>query len=426
MKIKKLLILFTFFAVSNAYAQQSLGKVTLQEAIATALKSNPNITAAQRGIEAAQSRLKQAELSEKPNIQFQSRYSYTSKPTVFGPTTILDLHTQTNAVVLTKPLNTFGRTEAARRQAMHAVSASTEEKAAVIDEVVAGVALAYLQALQARESIRVAEQSVASLEAANDAAKKLREAGAAAKADVLRTEVELARARENVVKAKNAYQEALAALKNAMGVPQELQIEVVPESTNLTVPTEDFTPRRSEVMALEAAVAAAEAAVDAAKRDNKPLLSAYADLQNIAAGSHFPRRNNTASLMLQFTMTVSDGGITKAKVSEAEAQLAQLRERLEAERQRVAMEVRQAQLQLESAEARVAATVTQVESAEESLRVLEVGYREGVNTLTDVLAAQAALEAARYARVAALYDVQIARVRLLRALGRIAEPFAER
>ncbi|MGC8833242.1 MAG: TolC family protein, partial [Armatimonadota bacterium] len=183
--------------------------------------------------------------------------------------------------------------------------------------------------------------------------------------------------------------------------------------------------RRPEVLALEAAVAAAEAAVDFAKRSNKPLLSAMADLQNIAAGSHFPRRNNTASLMLQFTMTLSDGGITKAKVEEAEAQLAQLRERLEAERQRVAMEVRQAQLQLESAEARVAATVTQVESAEESLRVLEVGYREGVNTLTDVLAAQAALEAARYARVAALYDVQIARVRLLKALGKIAEPFRD-
>jgi len=85
------------------------------------------------------------------------------------------------------------------------------------------------------------------------------------------------------------------------------------------------------------------------------------------------------------------------------------------------MEVRQARLQLDSAQARVAATETQVQSAEESLRVLEVGYREGVNTLTDVLAAQTALEAARYARLAALYDVQIAKVRLLRALGATAE-----
>lgn len=423
--MKIALFFLASIAVAGAQAQQSLGKVTLQEAVATALKSNPNIIAAQRGIETARSRLKQAELSEKPSIQFQSRYSYVSKPTVFGPTTVLDLHTQTNAVVLSKSLSTFGRTEAARRQALHAVSASTEEKAAVVDEVIAGVALAYLQALQARENIRVAEQSVVSLEAANDAAKKLREAGAATKADVLRTEVELARARENVVKAKNAYQEALAALKNAMGVPQELQIDVAQESASLTVPADDLTPRRPEVLALEAAVAAAEAAVDFAKRSNKPLLSAVADLQNIATGSHFPRRNNTASLMLQFTMTLSDGGITKAKVEEAEALLAQLRERLEAERQRVAMEVRQAQLQLESAQARVAATVTQVESAEESLRVLEVGYREGVNTITDVLAAQAALEAARYARIAALYDVQIARVRLLKALGKIAEPFQD-
>ncbi|MGQ9523612.1 MAG: TolC family protein [Armatimonadota bacterium] len=421
--MKYLVLLASLVAVASAaWSQEAPVKLSLREALRQAVRGNPNITAAHRGEDAAKARLRQAEVAEKPTVQLVSKYSYLSRPTTFGPMTVFEEHTETNSVVVTKPLNTWGRTKAAKEQARRGVEASGQETRAAEDEVAAGTALAYLQALAARDSIRVAEQSVVSLERALEDARKLREAGAAAKADVLRTEVELARARENVVKARNAYQEALAALKNAIGLPQSAQIEVTEEGIELPVPT-DHEPalRRSDIAALEAAVKAAEAGVELAKRSGKPQLGAYADLQNIATGAPFPRRNNTVTVMLQFSTTVSDGGVTRAKVEEAEAQLAQLRERLNAAKQKAEMEVRQARLQLDSAEARVAATATQVQAAEESLRVLEVGYREGVNTLTDVLSAQTALEAARYARVAALYDVQIAKIRLLRALGLTAE-----
>jgi len=420
----KRLILLTALAITacGAWSQDQPAKITLRDALRQALHGNPNVAAARRGEDVAKARLRQAEIAEKPNVQLVSKYAYLNRPTVFGPMAVVDEHTETNSLVVTKPLNTWGRTDAAKQQARHGLDASGQETQAVEDEIAAGTAVAYLQALQARDSIRVAEESVLSLQRAAEDARKLREAGAAAKADVLRTEVELARARENVVKARNAYHEALAALKNAVGIPQSAEIEVTEEGLELPLPPgPDFAPSRADVAALEAAVRAAEAGVEAAKRSGKPQLGAYADVQNIASGAHFPRRNNTVSVMLQFSMTVSDGGVTRAKVQEAEAQLAQLRERLDAAKQKVEMEVRQARLQLDSAQARVAATETQVQSAEESLRVLEVGYREGVNTLTDVLAAQTALEAARYARLAALYDVQIAKVRLLRALGATAE-----
>lgn len=420
----KHLVLLTALAVtaSAGWSQDQPARLTLRDALRQALHGNPNVAAARRGEDAAKARLRQTEVAEKPNVQLVSKYSYLSRPTTFGPMLVVKEHTETNSVVVTKPLNTWGRTEAARQQARRGLEASTQETYAVEDEIAAGTATAYLQALEARDSIRVAEQSVASLERAAQDARKLQEAGVVTRADVLRTEVELARARENVVKARNAYHEALAALKNAIGIPQAVEIEVTEEAVELPIPPEsERAPSRADVAALEAAVKAAEAGVNAAKASGRPQLSAYADLQNIASGAPFPRRNNTATVLLQFSMTVSDGGVTRAKVEEAEALLAQLRERLEAAKQRADMEVRQARLQLDSAEARVAATATQVQSAEESLRVLEAGYREGVNTLTDVLAAQTALEAARYARVAALYDVQIAKVRLLRALGVTAE-----
>ena len=80
-------------------------------------------------------------------------------------------------------------------------------------------------------------------------------------------------------------------------------------------------------------------------------------------------------------------------------------------------EQRSAQLNLESAQARLDATATQVSSAEESLRALEAGYKEGITPLTDVLSGEAALTGARAGRLAAEYDVKIAEVNLLRAFG---------
>jgi len=422
-----ILVVTAMLATTAAWAQAGSARpaptgatvISLRDAVKAAVQANPNALAAQRGIDVARAKLRQAEVAENPTLSLQARYSYLSKPTLFGGMEVFARNTETNALVLTKPLLTWGRTQAAKEQARNGVAASTSQATAARDEVAAGAAQAYLQVLEAHDAIGVADQAVKALEAARDAAERMRQAGAAAKADVLRTQVELDRARENAVKARNAYQEALAALRNAMGLPQDAPIEVSSEGADVPLPAPDAKPARSDVAALEASVRAAEAGVLAAKRSNKPQLGAYADFQNIGAGAEFPRRDNTVNMALQLTLTVSDGGVTRAKVSEAEATLAQLREQLEAARQRVDMEVSQARLALSSAEARVAATSTQVQSAEESFRVLEVGYREGVNPLTDVLAAQAALEAARYARLAALYDVQIARVGLLRAMGLI-------
>ena len=55
--------------------------------------------------------------------------------------------------------------------------------------------------------------------------------------------------------------------------------------------------------------------------------------------------------------------------------------------------------------------------AEEIVRVLQAGYKEGITPLTDVLSAESALTIARVNRLTALYDVKIAQINLLRAYG---------
>ncbi len=142
-----------------------------------------------------------------------------------------------------------------------------------------------------------------------------------------------------------------------------------------------------------------------------------ADYYHEPSGAGFPRTSNTFLAGVVAKLNVFDGGLTRDSISEAEASARKAGQDLEAQKRNVEFEQRSAQLNLESAQARLDATATQVSSAEESLRALEAGYKEGITPLTDVLSGEAALTGARAGRLAAEYDVKIAEVNLLRAFG---------
>lgn len=62
-----------------------------------------------------------------------------------------------------------------------------------------------------------------------------------------------------------------------------------------------------------------------------------------------------------------------------------------------------------------------VAAAQESLRVQSVAFREGEGTLTTVLAAEAALSAARTQRIAAAYEYELSLAALLASSGRLSQ-----
>ncbi len=62
-----------------------------------------------------------------------------------------------------------------------------------------------------------------------------------------------------------------------------------------------------------------------------------------------------------------------------------------------------------------------IASAEEDLRYAEESYRLGAGTILEVLDAQAKLTEARNVQTEALYDAQLARLRLDTAMGEALE-----
>ena len=86
---------------------------------------------------------------------------------------------------------------------------------------------------------------------------------------------------------------------------------------------------------------------------------------------------------VQVKFNVFDGGQTKADIDAAQASIAKANTDLESVCQTTEFQLEAARLAVDSAKARVETLSTQVKSAEESLRVMETGYREGINVLSE-------------------------------------------
>ncbi|MCL5104496.1 MAG: TolC family protein [Armatimonadetes bacterium] len=402
-----------------AMAERQPIVLDLKSASQLALKTSPQIGSAGASADMSKAEVGKAKSALYPNVGAESGYSYLTKPTFFGGTPVLETNTVINRIAAQQMIYSGGQIQSNLKRARQSYLAVNHGARATQANVLANVGTAYFRARQAKETIDVANASVKSLEASYDAAKKLHDSGVVTNSDVLRAQVALTSAKSDSITATNDYNVAMAALRSAIGLPRNACIDLAgdandtaPDAALLAAPVE-----RPEIAAGSASVQAAEAGKKAARAGKLPTVALVADYFNEPVGAQFPRLTNTVMAGVLVKFNVFDGGLTRASINEADAASRKARQDLETEKRRVELEQQAAKLDLDSACARVETTATQVQSAEESLRALQVGYKEGMTPLTDVLSAQTALTAAKVSRLAALYDVKIAQVNLLRAYG---------
>ena len=418
--------LFTFIMIVSIYmsatpvfAQSQPVLLDLKSASQLALTSNPQLGSAGAMVEISKAGINKAKSAQHPTVGAESTYSYLSKETMFGPTSIWAHNTVINRIGAQQTIYSGGQIEANVNRAQLGYLASTYSVNAAKADVLAGVGIAYFRARQAKETIDIAQASIKSLEASHDAAKKMNESGIVTKSDVLRAQVALTTAQDSLIASKNNYNVAIAALRAAIGLSSETKIDLS-EEANDTAPnaaSEAIAAERPEISAGNAYIEASQQAKIAAEAGKKPVVAVSADFFNQPSGAQFPRLSNTLMIGVAVKFNAFDGGLTRASIEEADATVIRARQDLESQKRRVELEQTAAKLDLDSANARVQTTVSQVQLAEEIVRVLQAGYKEGITPLTDVLSAESALTAARVNRLAAIYDVKIAQVNLLRAFG---------
>jgi outer membrane protein TolC len=118
---------------------------------------------------------------------------------------------------------------------------------------------------------------------------------------------------------------------------------------------------------------------------------------------------------------IFDAGLTKSKVRQADASLVKAKEQAKQASDSAALEVRQAYLNMLEGEKRIQTTDVASQKAQEDMFIAQEKYRAGVGTNLDVIDAQLALTQARTNRIQALYDFNVSKAKLDKAVGNMVQ-----
>jgi outer membrane protein len=241
---------------------------------------------------------------------------------------------------------------------------------------------------------------------------------------VTRIETQLSNHNQTLLQAKNRVGLARVAMNRVLGIdttsPTEVvkpEIKVEPAEVDVALRTQEAYAKRPEIQAGVASIELNEKNVKYQRTEIMPSMNANAVYDYNFRPTGFSTVN--ASWIATFTLNIPiwDGGVTKAKVQQAHAELQSSRDGLGKLKLNVGSEVDAAALNLNEATQRVATTAQGVDLAKESLRLAQVRYDAGIATLVEVTDAQSALTLANFNYVQAEYDYVLAVAELQRATG---------
>lgn len=225
-----------FLAAAASVAWISTQAVTLEEAVRTALRVNPDIEAAQARIQNARAMLQQVRSGYYPWLNASAQYARSDNPPqafmmtlnqrslnmmdpTFNPNEPDDTENLRASLTLEWHLFDWGRREADREIARWGIKAAREMEEATRNQLAYEVVRAYYSVLQATAFIEVQSEAVRSIEESLRIAQERYRAGSAMKTNVLNLETQLAQAREDLICAGNGRLLALASLNTVIGVP---------------------------------------------------------------------------------------------------------------------------------------------------------------------------------------------------------------
>lgn len=398
-----------------AAGAQHAEPVSLEWCVNYALEHNPRITAARERIEAADARVGQAGASTRP--QLDARAGYTDSRPASG-----ELRNYSAMLSLRQLLHDGGQTSALSAQARSRRDATVSALRTLELDVAHETARGYIDVLRSRRLTEVAVEVREQATAHHAMAAARYDAGTVARADVLRAEVEIARARLDIVSAQKAEKLTQLRLLNALGMTQEESLEVgaidlasPPPAVDAATATASAQANRSELAVIDAELAAAEAGLRAVRASQRPELSFQGDWGT--RDDSFVPDDAAWSIGLSASMSLLDGGLTRDRTDEASAELRMLRADREWLLQQVDLEVAGALLDDWEARQRLELAEQEVAVARHSMEVAAGRYRAGEALMVEMIDARTALSRALAAQADALYDLRAAGADVNRAMG---------
>lgn len=327
-----------------------------------------------------------------------------------------------NGLTASLPIFTGGKLSGTIKQAKANYQYNEVGVQRTYNEMRSTVTDGYFNMLQADNIQKLSAESVTRLEDHLKNVQAQYDVGVVAKVDVLRSQVELANAKQTLIQAENSYQVAEANMNKIVGLPMDTNLKLDnllvynAYDKNMDDCLAYAAEHRPELMQAKYNVDAAKGALMVARSGHMPHVAASASQS--WSDSNWPGdEKGNWGVGVNVSMNVFDTGVTLSKIHGAEADLKKAEETYRNTVDSVNLDVRSNYLGLREAEKRISTTKLAVEQADEDYRIAQLRYMSGVGTNTDVLDAQVALTQAKTNYTKALYDYNTSKTALETSIG---------
>lgn len=290
------------------------------------------------------------------------------------------------------------------------------------DLVVLTVGNAYLTVIADAARIQTAQAQVDTSKVSLDQAVQNHQAGVAPLLDELRARVDYQTQEQSLIAARDAWAKDKIALARAIGLPLEQEFELSDtepyaalDHLNPDQAVQQALANRTDLKALQQQVAAAQRARKAATYERLPTVSFSGDYGDI--GINPATSHGTGDAVGSLDVPLFEEGKLRGDAKQAQAQLDEENARLSDMRGQIAADVRDSILDIQAAEKSVDVARSNVQLAAEALSEAQQRYKAGVSDNLAVSQAQQAVAQANQQYVAALYQHNVAKLSLARALG---------
>ncbi|HTV89493.1 MAG TPA: TolC family outer membrane protein, partial [Stellaceae bacterium] len=423
-------VAWLFVAAHPAAAQ------TLTEAFAYAYNNNPQLLAQRASLRATDESVPQALANWRPTVTFNASAGYNrsayeqpgvntlanldtgcpglgtgavcSTPTEFSTYTTRQVELE-----LTQPIYRGGRTEAQTRQAIDTVEAARAQTMATEETVFQAVVQGYLDTVRDQELLEVARNNEEVLRKQLESTRDRFRVGEVTRTDVAQAESSLAQATAQRINAEGTLRVSEAEYTRAVGHPPGRLLQPRARPTLPATLEEALQLAANDnpnVIAAAFTELAARANVALVRGQLLPQLSLVGSLLRSYAPAVTLNnaREDVASVTLQLTMPLYEGGAIYSQTRQAEQTVGQRQSQVDDARRAAVQTATQNWETLQAARAAIASFGTAVRAAQIALEGTQQEALVGTRTVLDVLIAEQQLFTTQSQLVTSEHDAALA------------------
>jgi outer membrane protein len=371
--------------------------LTLEEAEASAIKNNPQITVGKLQALQAREFIREARSPLFPQVGLSvtavgsdpgSRISagYLTNPTVYPRVAA--------GASVSQLITDFGRTQNLVSSSVFQSKAEDQNAIATQQQIVLAVDQAFYNTLETKALLQVAGETVKARQALVEQVEALTNAKLKSDVDLSFSKVDFARAKLLLLESRNSYEASLSTLSAILGYPDRQEFAPVEPSVESVPPAGDAAPliqqalnQRPEVKALQEEVTAASKFSKAEHDLWWPTVTASgvlgaAPVRETAISSWY------GAAGVNINIPVFNGFLFSARAKSADLDTELKRKKLQALQNTIARDVRNSWLDTEKAYERLSVTQQLREQAALALELSQARYKLGLGTIVELSQAE--------------------------------------